>query len=466
MSAAERWNGPAGAPSYDVYLAHDGVGAPEVLKRQHRRDLGTAPLAAERYTSQTFFELEATRLWPRVWQMACREEDIPAVGDALVYEVVGKSFVVVRTAPDRIRAYYNSCLHRGRKLLLGSAPGSSCAHVDNLRCPFHGFTWHLDGGPKFVPCRGDFPTLRRDEDLRLPEARVETWGGFVFLNMDANAPPLAQYLAPLPEHFARWGLERRIKAAHVGKVIACNWKVAQEAFMESYHVIATHPQILEFCADANARYDLLGDHVNRNLTAFGAPSPHLAGRASPDRAYAGLLAMYGQRDAGGAAPLDWYDARRKLGARVRESFRRAYGGDWSQASDAEVLDALVYNVFPNFAPWAGYAPNIVYRWRPHGRDVNSCLMEVMILKPVKEGAEPPRAVPFRLLGDRERWSDAGELPVLGAVIDQDMENMPYVQEGLLASGTGQVHLAGYQESRIRHFHATLDRYLAVEPSGT
>ena len=466
MSAAEQWRGPAGAPSYDDYLAHDGVGAPEILKRKWWRELGTAPLDAARYVSPEFFEREAARLWPRVWQMACREEDIPSVGDALVYEIVGKSFVVVRTAPDRIRAYYNSCLHRGRKLLLGSAPGSSCAHVDHLRCPFHGFTWNLDGTPKSVPCRGDFPTLTDDESLRLPQARVETWGGFVFLNMDAGARPLAEHLGPLPEHFARWALEHRWKAAHVGKVIACNWKVAQEAFMESYHVIATHPQILEFCADANARYDILSDHVNRNLTAFGAPSPHLAGRTSPDRAYAGMLAMYGHRDAGGDAPLDWYEARRRLGARVRASFARGYGGDWSGASDAELLDALVYNVFPNFSPWAGHAPNIVYRWRPNGRDVDSCLMEVMILKPVKAGAVRPRAVPFRLLGADERWSDAKELPILGGVIDQDMENMPYVQEGLRASATGRVHLAGYQESRIRHFHETLDRYLAVEPAGT
>jgi hypothetical protein len=87
-------------------------------------------------------------------------------------------------------------------------------------------------------------------------------------------------------------------------------------------------------------------------------------------------------------------------------------------------------------------------------------MEVMILKPVPEGGPRPRAVPFRLLRPDEPWSDAKELPILGPVIDQDMENMPYVQEGLHASGTGTVHLARYQESRIRHFHATLDRYVS------
>jgi phenylpropionate dioxygenase-like ring-hydroxylating dioxygenase large terminal subunit len=449
---ARHWCGPAGVPSYGEYLERDSVGAPDVLREETWEPLGTAPLRADRYTSREFFELEATRMWTRVWQMACREEDIPEVGDATVYDVVGRSFVVVRTAPDRIRAFYNSCLHRGRKLLLGPA------HVDNLRCGFHGFTWNLDGTAKSVPCRWDFPQLS-DEDLRLPEARVQTWGGFVFLNMDSTAPPLVDYLGVLPEHFARWQPEQRWKAAHVGKVIRCNWKVAQEAFMESYHVIATHPQILEFCADANARYDILGPHVNRNLTAFGAPSPHVQGRAG-DTAYAGMLGLWGGKGGTAAEPPPNAEARAALGRVARDSFQRAYGGDWSGASDAELLDALVYNVFPNFAPWGGFAPNIVYRWRPNGRDPDSCLMEVMILKPVPEGGPRPRAVPFRLLGEHERWSDAKELPILGPVIDQDMENMPYVQEGLHASATGNVHLARYQESRIRHFHATLDRYVA------
>lgn len=440
------------APSYGAYLDRDSVGAPAVLREETWVSPGTAPVSAARYTSQAWFEREAAELWPRVWQMACREEDIPAVGDATVYEIVGKSFIVVRTEPGRIRAYYNSCTHRGRKLL--TEPG----HVAQFRCGFHGFTWHLDGSTKSVPCRWDFPQLDAAQ-LRLPEARVETWAGFVFINMSSSAPPLAEYLAPLPEHFQRWPLAQRVKSVHVGKVIACNWKVAQEAFMESYHVIATHPQILEFCADANARYDLLGPHVNRNLTAFGAPSPHLAGSASETATVDGMLGLWGQR-AKGAGPGDGArDPRAVLGRLARETFRRAWGGDWSTVSDAEVLDAIVYNVFPNFAPWGGYAPNIVYRWRPNGRDVDSCLMEVMILKPVKAGTPAPPAAKYRLLGEHERWADVAELPILGPVIEQDMANMPYVQQGLRASGTGTVHLAEYQESRIRHFHATLGTYL-------
>lgn len=446
-------------PSYQDYLDRDSREVPACLRERAPADFDDTPIEAARYTSQAFFDQEAERLWPRVWQMACREEDIPEVGDVHVYEIVGRSLLVTRTAPDRIRAYHNVCLHRGRKLCDASG------HYQQFRCGFHGFTWDLDGRIARLPCRWDFAHLG-DEDLTLPEAQVDTWGGFVFINMDLEAPPLAHYLGVLPAHFSVWRLEDRYKAAHVAKRIPCNWKVAQEAFMESFHVIATHPQILGVIADANAQYDVYGDHVNRNLSAFAAPSPHL-GRTPPseEEIARGMLEMYGHPEAldalRRAAPEA--DARTLVGEINRRALGRSDGRDYSQVSDAELLDALVYNVFPNFSPWGGVAPNIVYRWRPDGREVNACVMEVMFLRPVPSGRPRPAPAALHWLGDDEPWASAPELPILGAVIDQDMDNMPAVQAGLVASANGRVQLASYQESRIRHFHRTLDRYLATAP---
>jgi len=87
-------------------------------------------------------------------------------------------------------------------------------------------------------------------------------------------------------------------------------------------------------------------------------------------------------------------------------------------------------------------------------------MEVMLLKRHPVDLPRPRAAPVHWLRDDEPWSSAKELPILGPVIDQDMQNMPHVQEGLRASATQLVQLGDYQEVRIRHFHQTLDRYLA------
>lgn len=448
--------GAGGPPSYQSLLAQDSRAVPDCLRDSAPpQDLGLQPVPADRYTSRAFFDREVERMWSRVWQMACREEEIAEVGDVHVYDIVDKSVLVVRSEPGRIRAFVNSCLHRGRKL---RTEGGS---VRNLRCGFHGWTWNLDGTLSSLPCRWDFPQVTQEE-TRLPEIRVGTWGGFVFVNFDPDAPPLAEYLGILPQHFARWRLEDCWKSVHVARVIPCNWKVAQEAFMESYHVIATHPQILPIYADATSQYDLYGDHVNRNLGAFGAPSPHLmSSPPSGDDVVAGMLDLWGRPGAAAPPAPDLIAARRVLGDIGRRSFQKAFGGDYSEISDAEILDALVYNVFPNFAPWGGFAPNIVYRWRPNGRDPDSCIMEVMILKRLPDGAQRPKPVPVHWLRPDEPWSAATELPVLGPVIDQDMENMPFVQQGLHASATGRVHLADYEESRIRHFHATLEKYVGT-----
>jgi phenylpropionate dioxygenase-like ring-hydroxylating dioxygenase large terminal subunit len=177
--------------------------------------------------------------------MACRVEQIPNVGDHVVYEVADKSLIVMRSTPTEIKAFFNVCLHRGR--ILRETGG----HVSNLRCKFHGFTWRLDGGLSVIPARWDFPQID-EQRFCLPEAKVGTWGGFVFINMDSDAMPLEEYLGNIPAHFKAWDFENRYIAGHVGKVIDANWKVALEAFLETWHVLATHPQVLHFVGDANS----------------------------------------------------------------------------------------------------------------------------------------------------------------------------------------------------------------------
>lgn len=443
------------APSYQEYLDHDSIPVPRVLREQSVRDFGAAPLDASRYTSQGFFELEAERLWPRVWQMVCREEEIAEPGQTCVYDVAGRSFLVTRCDDGTIKAFRNSCLHRGRKLM--AADG----RVEHFRCPFHGFTWDLRGCVHSIPCRWDFEHLQ-DEQLRLPEARTGTWGGFVFINPDLKSMPLERYLEVLPEHFRRWRLEDCWKAAHVARVIRCNWKIAMEAFMETYHVFATHPRVQPVVADTNSQYDVYGDHVNRNLVALAASSPYFVRDSiSDEQLIDGVVELLGRKhgEAAREFPPGAKSARQALGAANRRKFAEAFGGDYSTVTDAETLDAIVYNVFPNFSPWGGFAPNIVYRWRPHGREVGACVMDVMILKRLAAGAPRPPAVPMRWLREDEAWSSAPELRTLGTLLDEDMAHLPLVQEGLLSSGTGQVHLGNYQEMRIRHFHRTLDKYL-------
>jgi len=254
--------------SYQDILDMDTRPVPDILRQQNAPYLGSDPIPVEHYTDQDFFDREVEKMWMRVWQMACREEEIANVGDHLVYDIAGKSLLIVRSDTDRIQAFYNTCLHRGRKL----ATQRGCKQ--QFRCPFHGFTWNIDGSFKEHPFPWDFQHLSA-EDLQLPEVKVGTWGGFVFVNFDPDAPDLLDVLGPLTEHFKRWEPENRYITIHVAKVIKANWKVVAEAFMESHHTIDTHPQIMPYLADSNSQYDIFSDYITRQISASGVPSPHL-----------------------------------------------------------------------------------------------------------------------------------------------------------------------------------------------
>ena len=446
--------------SWPDLMKTDAREVPDFLTEESYRYRGSKPLPAERYTSAAYAEAERTKMWPNVWQFAARDEDIPAPGDYIVYENAGRSYIVSRQADGSVRAFHNVCLHRGRKLR--TQDGSA----DQFRCPFHGFTWNNDGTLKQIPCRWDFSHLR-DEDMRLPEARVARWAGYIFLRENPEGPSLEEYLAPLPEHFKRWRHEECTTAIWVAKVVPANWKVTMEAFMEAWHTIVTHPQLLPFTGDENAAYWTWGDNVNVNLVPFGIMSPHVDPTGKPEQWIVDEFVKFNGRSAENYDPTadahsvrvpDNTTARRALGQAMRDNYTKLFGHDHSQATDAELLDGLVYNVFPNFAPWGGFMPNIVYRWRPW-HDADHCLMEVRILTRVAPGMPIPHGVPMKFLSDSEPWTAAAELGVLGAVFEQDMQNLPYVQEGLKASKTGKVNLGDYQEIRIRQFHETLEKYL-------
>lgn len=436
-------------------IAADTKTPPDFLREESYEYMGSKPLAAERYTGDAFFAREVEKMWPNVWQFAAREEELPDPGDVVVYENAGRSYLLTRQADGSVRALHNVCLHRGRKLRLESG------FSRDFKCPFHGFTWNLDGSLKEIPCRWDFGHLT-DDKMRLPEARVGHWGGYIFICENDTGVSLEDYLAPLPEHFKRWRHEDCTTAIWVGKVIRANWKATAEAFMEAWHSIVTHPQILPFTGDANTRYNIYGDHVNVALTPFAVMSPHLDPTAHDQQWIVDEFLKYNGRAGGSDLTVkvpDGVSARVAMAAVNRERYTQMTGHDHSAATDAELLDAFTYNVFPNFAPWGGFMPNIVYRWRPWP-DQNACLMEVRILTRVPPGAPKPRSVPMHLIGEDEPWTTAQELGTLASVFDQDMANLPYVQEGLKVSKTGEVNLGDYQEIRIRHFHRTLDKYLA------
>jgi phenylpropionate dioxygenase-like ring-hydroxylating dioxygenase large terminal subunit len=441
------------APSYQEYLARDTHEVPEALRRESYVYLGSDDVPKIGYVSRDFHDLEVERMWSRVWQIACREESIREPGDSVVFDLADYSVIIVRTADHRIKAFHNSCLHRGTALR--SADG----HVRELRCPFHGFAWELEGTLKEIPEAWDFPHIDR-ERFCLPEVRTATWAGFVFISMDLDGGSLADYLEDLPDHFAAWPLEDRYTGAHVAKVMNANWKVVLEAFLESWHTPFTHPQLVAL-GDVNSEYDVYPGrrHYSRAITPNGVPSPVAANldERGTYEAYFGIRA----KSVGSEHPElpEGTTARAFLADILRQRLSDRTGVDLSRVSDAEALDAIMYFVFPNTIVWPGYALPNVFRFRPNGNDVDSCIMDVLQLWPYPDDQARPEPAKLHWLGADEPWASAAELGSLGAVLDQDSGNMVKLQKGLKASRKPGITLANYQEGRIRHFHQTLDQYL-------
>lgn len=407
-----------------------------------------------RYTTRAFHDLEMQKVWRKVWQFACREEHVAEVGDYYVYDIGRYSMLIVRTEQG-LKAFANSCLHRGTRL----KPSNSCGHSQQLQCPYHGWTWHLDGRIKHIPCAYEFPYLD-EEKVALPEYRVDTWQGFVFINMSKDGPGLLEYLEVMPEHLKNYDLTKWYVHVHVQKRLPANWKVACEAFMEAYHTPIVHPEMTHGVSDHNMQHDIFGDHISRDLCAIGSPSPTSKLKQTQqdllDRMLVGDGAAVGER----AKVPEGKTARWVMAQQLREQLARRHGLDFSRFSVPEMIDSLKYTVFPNIYIYPTAGLNLLQQFRPDGDDHDYCLFDQYVLRPKPTDGSTFEVAEVIRLDENQSYTEAeGFDKYLGLVLDQDTNIMRWQREGMYASEKGAESLAMYQEARIRHLHTTLDKYL-------
>lgn len=427
---------------------------------------GDGLLPKERYTTQEFLELEMDRLWSRVWQVACREEEIPERGDYVEYTIGDQSILVVREGPDGIgsggiRAYFNTCLHRGTRLVQG------CGRLpdERIRCPYHAWTYGLDGALLDVPDREEFPTL--PADLGLATVRAEVWGGFVFVSLDPHAPPLLEFLDPLPSLLAAYRFEDLRFRAYLTTVIPANWKAVVDAFNEGYHVQGLHPQILPYTDDVALEYEQLGTHAHYGRLANARrqlrPSPRLG--MTPDQYDEGEILASMVAGLGGAflkeeralveevRTMDVPEGRSllELYQERRYELLRSRGIDLSGIEPDQLTSADDVLWFPNMVGPVYPGSAILFRIRPHGMDPDSAIKDTWVLEWPRPGVEwrmPQR----RFFPDwRERdW---------GLITTQDYANLGEVQAGMKSRGCRGLRLNPRQEGNVLHMHRVIDRYL-------
>ncbi len=217
------------------------------------------------YHDRAVFQSERELVFGRSWIPIAREEDLATAGDFVTMDIAGDSTVVTRGRDGELNALSNVCRHRNATLVEGAG------RVNSLRCPYHRWSYRLDGrlagAPDMAATEGFDPA-----DICLPRFRVETWLGWVFVNLDPGAAPLAPQIRGIEALCAPYRLERMRRVAAFDFHLEWNWKIAVENFSESYHHAAVHPTTLQptFPGERSWAEDNRGepwlslDHVSTN----------------------------------------------------------------------------------------------------------------------------------------------------------------------------------------------------------
>ena len=199
-----------------------------------------ATLPYRLYLEDDAFAAERERIFARQWFLVGRDEDVPAPGDWRRIDVVGEQLLLVRGEDRRLRAFANTCRHRGAELC--PADGPEAGHAGRaLRCPYHHWTYGLDGRLRATPHLADVPP-----DVALHEAGVAGWGGFTFVCLQPHdTPPLDEQVGSAVVATASYPLAELRRGARLIYEVAANWKVIAENYNECYHCGPVHPELCE-----------------------------------------------------------------------------------------------------------------------------------------------------------------------------------------------------------------------------
>jgi len=355
-----------------------------------------------RYTDDAFYDLERRHLWPQAWVLAGRSDDLPNPGDYRTFDGLPAPVLLVRGADGVLRAFYNTCQHRGAPVVR-----DQCGTARTLRCQYHSWTYDItDGSLLHVPDRRDFVDLDTSQRC-LPTLRCDIWDGWVFVNQSPDAPTLAEWLAPIPAQLAGLHGATLRTVARRSTVLACNWKVTAEAFLEVYHFRHIHQRNGVTSLDnRGATMGLLPNGASRMVTPFSA---------------AACAAM-------GTAAWDAWPA----------TFEALAGGT-----------STAYSVFPNLiTPVAMNGFPFITFWPLDRRTTRIEWTHYAAVGDDFDIDDPP-----------PEWK--ARLARFDEIMDEDFANMAPMQRSIESPALRGVPL-NYQERRIWHFHEQLDRMIGVD----
>jgi Rieske 2Fe-2S family protein len=204
-----------------------------------------ATLHRDLYLEPHWFEQERAKIFFSDWVCVAREEDLAEPGDYLAIDLAGESILLVCGDDRKSRAFFNVCKHRGCQLVDSTDPEQASGRFRaNIRCPYHSWTYRLDGSLHHTP---HFEIEKKNHALNA--VSLDTWGGFIFVNVSQEPPTLHDQLGPIPDRVQRYPLGDLVCGARFHYDVASNWKVILENYNECYHCAGIHPELCQVVPD-------------------------------------------------------------------------------------------------------------------------------------------------------------------------------------------------------------------------
>ena len=415
-------------------------------------------ITADRYITREWMDLENKHLWPKVWHLGGMLADLAEPGDVIRHNLGKESVIMVRqedsTDGPSVRAFYNTCPHRGNRLILGDVTS-----VPRITCGYHNWQFDLDGTLAKVQDPDDFAGGNPCGKVHLAELRCDTWGPFVWWCMDDDVKPLLEWLAPYPERLKGYGLENWVRVLNLSADCDFNWKIIRDNFNESYHLPTIHPELSTFINDGlpTTLFEMYpSGHNSMWMIGHQATTrtDHESGDVPPG--------LYEAAEAWGIDPKEYRGRTSEVRQAVIEAKRRlgperGYT-NYANMTDQQLADYFHCTMFPNLTLTMSPEQCQILRTEPHPTDPEKCVFHHWCLYPPIEGmteiVTPVGPAPFHQ-DAIQRHSTYGDGVSVGFVADQDLSIGTTQQQGLNSRGFKGCILPG-QEKRVQRFHELLN----------
>src|SRR5947207_6349146 len=211
---------------------------------------GAKSLPQKYFVSPDIFVKEQAEIFSKEWLLVGHQSQIPDAGDYVVQQVIGESLIVIRDKSGAIRGFFNVCRHRGTRL-----KEDACGHTSAIQCPYHAWTYGLDGRLIGAPHMDEVPGFDK-ADYSLHAVNLALWEGFIFVNLADSPTPPEEVFAPLAGKFSHWNLAKLRSAKRIEYDVRANWKLMFENYSECYHCPGVHPALSKLTPYDSAENDL------------------------------------------------------------------------------------------------------------------------------------------------------------------------------------------------------------------